>query len=339
MEPRPYSLTCLYTSAPPQLDFDAIATAIASDQHLSHFSPHIVTRLPSKLVSFDFNGQFTVQILTDNLPLDRQVFAIALLGTKATTVKNNFAQIVDTHRGFITVTATPEDQLNEHLEQRLIRLYALQMVTELLYKFAKPDLLYSSMAESLVRPSLNPRSYKGLLDSRIFEQAVLFTRRSHVIAGQSLGANIWGAEELIGKPVIFKQVDFPSWAITQGSTLFFAYCDANGIPEEDCEFTDDNNFEAYDVTLTDPTPNHPNGTIEITITKNYRAEELRPDGSPMFPELLDPTNDPLKPPKESKPTRKSDRSKLHSFMILVIALTFTVVMVTFAAYWRGTGNG
>lgn len=332
MEPKPYSLACLYTGENPKLDFDAILSAIAQDPHLSYFSPSIVTRLPAKLVSFDFNGQFTVQIVIDNLPVDAQTFAIALMGAKATTIKNDFAQIVEKHRGHITVTCIPEVGAYEDLERRLIRIYALQMVTEALYKFAKPKLIYSSMGESLVRPSLNPRSYRGLLDSRIFEQAVLFSRKGQVVAGKSMGANVWGAEDLIGKPVVFTQVDFPSWVLTKGSTRFFEYCDEEGVPEEDEIFTDDQKFESYSLKHTQPTANHPFGKIEITIDSNFRADELRPDGRPMFPELLSKDNEILKAQgAATQSKRKVERGKLFKLGLLLLAIAFTLAVATIAS--------
>lgn len=298
MKSKSYSLVCLYAAGVPAIYFDLIAKAIANDQKLSGLSPTIATRLPAKLVSFDFNGQFSIQILIGNLPLAAETFAIALMGSKATTVQNDYARVISQHRGHLTVTANPEDAQEETLEKRLRRIYALQMVKEFLYTFAKPDLLYSDMAKSLVRPSLNPKSYVSKVDRRIFEQAALYSHRAQVGEGGPIGANVLGGEELVGRPVVFPAVDFPSWAITAGSTRFLAYCDAHGVPEKDVTFTDDKWVEAYLVEDTKPTKSYPLGTYKVTIQTNLRAQALGTDGEPLFPELLAPDG---KGHKKTKP--------------------------------------
>jgi hypothetical protein len=331
MKSKSYSLVCLYTARVPKIYFDLIAKAIINDERLSGLSPTIVTRLPAKLVSFDFNGQFSIQILIGNLPLAAETFSIALMGSKATTVKNDYARVISQHRGHLTVTANPEDAQEETLEQRLRRIYALQMVTEFLYMFAKPDLLYSDMAKSLVRPSLNPKSYQGKIDRRIFEQAVLFSRRARVGEGGPIGANVLGGEELVGRPVVFPVVDFPSWAITAGATRFFAYCDAHGVPKKDVTFTDDRGSETYLVEDTEPTKSYPLGTYKVTIQANLRAQALGEDGEPLFPELLAPDGKGLKKAKPKRePKQKVERSRLYNFMALLTAFGIVCAIVILA---------
>lgn len=337
MEPKPYSLACLYTVPVPKVDFGLIEVALLNDEKLSALSPTFITRLPSKLVSFDFNGQFSIQILFGNQPLAEQTFALALLGAKATTVQNKFARIVSEHVGYIKVTADPDDAHDEKYEQRLLRIYALQMVTEFLYKFAKPDLLYSNMAESFVYPSLNPRSYKGELDSRIFEQAVLFSRRAQVGAGGPIGANVWGGEELLGRSVVFSTVEFPSWALTAGSTLFLAYCDVHGVPAHGETFTDDHDSETYLVEHTKTSVNYPLGCYKVTVQRNERAAEKNMDGSPLYPELMSPDLI-VSRPVVSESKRAAERSPLHSFMILLMAIGITFGIATFVVYWRSIIN-
>jgi hypothetical protein len=338
MEPKPYSLACLYTAPVPRIDFDLIVAAISKDENLSELSPAIITRLPAKLVSFDFNGQFAVQVLIGNQPLEESTFGIALQGAKATTVKNNFARITARHTGYVTVTAEPAETADETDAQRMIRIYALQMVTEFLYSFGKPDLLYSSMAESLILPCLNPRSYRGELDSRIFEQAVLFARRAQVGEGAPIGANIWGSEALLGRPVSFAPVDFPSWAVTAGSTTFFEYCDANGIPDDGETITNNNNTQEYLITHTPKSVNYPLGTYNVTIQRFDRAEERGEDGERLYPDLLSQKTI-VSRQKHSTPKRKSERSPLHSFMILLMAIGLTFGIAAFIAYWRTTIDG
>jgi hypothetical protein len=335
MEPKPYSLTCLYTAGVPKVDFDLIEAAINNDPNLSDMSPTIVTRLPAKLVSFDFNGQFSIQILIGQQPLAAKTFAIALMGAKATTVENDYARVVSQHRGYLTVTVDPEDTVKETLEQRLRRVYALQMVTEFLYMFAKPDLLYSDMAKSLVYPSLSPRSYRGELDRRIFEQAVLFSRRSQVGDGGPIGANVWGSEELLGKPVFFPTVDFPSWAVTAGSTWFVAHCDLHGIPDKDETFRDSQGHAVYLFEDTKPTVNYPLGTYKVTIQSNSLAQERGQDGKPRHPELLSPENKQNRANEEKHaPKRSVERSPLYSFMVLLIGIGFAYGLVVLSLYWR-----
>jgi hypothetical protein len=338
MEPKPYSLACLYTGAVPKIDFDLVAEAVQNDAMLADLSPTIITRLPSKLVSFDFNGQFSVQIVIDTIPLPPETFAIALLGTKATVVENNFARIVEQHRGYIMVTADPEDRPDETPEGRLMRIYALQMVTEFLYRFAKPNLLHSNMAQSLVTPSLNPRSYKGVLDGRIFEQAVLFSRRAIVGSGAPIGANIWGSEELLGRPVSIRLADLPSWAVTAASTSFLDYCDVYGVPEDGETFTNRKGDETYILTHGDPSVNYPNGYYTLTIEHFERANKKDDDGNPILPELLSP--EPVVSRKtKAKQNRVSERSPLHSFMILLIGIGITFGLASLAVYWRSYING
>jgi hypothetical protein len=338
MEPKPYSLACLYTAPVPRIDFDQIAAAISKDENLSELLPTIITRLPAKLVSFDFNGQFTIQVLIGNQPLEESTFGIALQGAKATTVENNFARIVSRHTGHVTVTAAAEERESETDEQRLLRIYALQMVTEFLYTFGKPDLLYSSMAESLVLPCLNPRSYRGELDSRIFEQAVLFARRAQVGDGAPVGANIWGSEALLGRPVSFTPVSFPSWAVTTGATKFFEYCDANGIPKDGETITNNKNSLEYLITHTPKSVNYPLGTYNVTIQRFDRADQRDENGELLYPDLLS-QNPVISRKKHSTPKRKSERSPLHSFMILLMAIGLTFGIAAIIAYWRTTNSG
>jgi hypothetical protein len=338
MEPKLYSLACLYTAPVPKVDFDLIAAAVQKDATLSDLSPTIITRLPSKLVSFDFNGQFSVQVLIGNQPLASETFAIALMGAKATVVENNFAQIVAQHRGYIMVTADPEDAVDETLQQRVLRIYALQMVTEFLYTFAKPDLLYSDMAQSLVTPSLNPRSHRGELDGRIFEQAVLFSRRATVGAGGPIGANIWGSQELLGRPVSIPVADMPSWAVTKASTAFITYCDAHGVPADGETFTDAKDLETYLVQHGDPSVNYPLGSYSVTIQRNERTNETDTDGNLRYPEML--SSNPVVSRKSApQQKRASERSPLHSFMILLIGIGITFGIASIAVYWRRFING
>ena len=333
MEPKPYSLACLYKAPVSKIDFDLIAAAIQKDTNLSDFSPTIITRLPSKLVSFDFNGQFSLQIMFGNQPLAANTFAFALMGSKAKTVENDFARIVSEHVGHITVTVDPAEAQEESDQLRLLRIYALQMVTEHLYRYAKPTLLYSSMVESLMLPSLIPRSYRGELDSRIFEQAVLFSRRVAVGAGGAIGAKVWGSEELLGRPVTFPTVEYPSWALTSGSTRVMAYCDEHGVPDDGEIFTDTQNREEYLVEHTQPTVNYPVGTYRVTIQRNDRAQEKNDDGSLCYPELMSPEETAV---YKTKPTRKrkTERSPLHSFSILLIAIGITFGIASFVVYWQ-----
>lgn len=338
MEPKIYSLACLYTAPVPRIDFDLIAAAISKDENLSELSPTIITRLPAKLVSFDFNGQFSIQLLIGNQPMEESTFGIALQGAKATTVKNNFARIIAQHTGYLTVAAEPAEGASETDEQRLLRIYALQMVTEFLYTFGKPDLLYSSMAESLVLPCLNPRSYCGKLDNRIFEHAVLFARRAQVGEGAPIGANVWGSEALLGRPVSFTPVSFPSWAVTTGATKFFEYCDANGIPDDGETITNNKNSLEYSITHTPKSVNYPLGTYNVTIQRFDRADERDEDGELLYPDLLS-QNPIVSPKKHRAPKRKAERSPLHSFMILLMAIGLTFGIAAIIAYWRTTITG
>jgi hypothetical protein len=323
MKPKAYSLASLYSGQPPAFDFDELLDAVVSDKRLGEFGAQILTRVDGRAVSIDFGRHFIMQLNIGYERLPEQEMAIALQGAKATSVKNKFGPIIAEHQSHIKITSNVEESQSENLAVRRLRLYAMQMVTEYLFRFEKPVLLYSDLAQSLTLPSKSPQSYFGQFDSSIFEQAVLSARGGAVGSGAPVGAHAWGSEELIGKPVVFKPTSFPSWVVTEGVTQFFAFCDFQGIPNNNVSFTDGEDTETYHVEHFAPGANYPRGRLEVTIERNLASEEKNFDGSLARPELMGSGQLFRKP--QDKPVLKPAKRRFSGFALLVCVTMITTV--------------
>jgi len=315
-----HSLVCLYLSPVPTVDFQDILTLASTDARLSHLKIEVLTELTDRLISFSFGGHFAVQVLLRNKMFDPDPLSVALWGSKTTTNENNFEQIVLSHESYIQVTVETEKDNKNDLEARRNRLYALQLITEHLYKIRKPDLLYSSLARSFTEPAINPRTYHGKMDSRIFEQAVLSSRGGAIGSGAPIGGRALGGQELTGYPILFQYVPFPSWAVTNACTDFFVQFDRRGLPPDGARFKGVDGFEEYLITHHAPTDEYPKGYVLVTIKKNAKAQERDLDGALKYPDLLS-TEKSVK--RNKAPKRKAERSVWMNLLILGAALAIS----------------
>lgn len=323
MDTKPYALVCLYSTAAPTADFDKIIGVVRNDPQFREMQVEVLTRLAGRLISLGVGGQFSLQVLVRNEQYDVEKLSIGLWGSKTTTINNNYETRILEHESFVSVTVECEEDVPETLEMRRLRLYALQLVTEHLYLTRKPSLVFSSLADSLIEPATAPRSYSGKFDSRLFEQAVLSSRGGKVGSGAPIGATIRGSEEIVGIPVLLREVPFPSWALCQASSDFFAHFDRLGIPEDGTIFKGVEGYEEYAVRHMERVPRFPHGYIEITITRNYRAEERDLDNSIKYPDLLS-TDKAVK--RNRAPKRKSERSPMIQAAIIAAAVAVSVAI-------------
>lgn len=324
MKPKAYALACLYSGTPPAFDFDELVDGILLDKILPLEEMQVLTRQEGRFLSIDFGRHFILQVTIhyDRMPAEN--LAIALQGAKATAFKNDFGPLISEHNSHIVISTAVEAAQKENTMARRLRLYAMQMVAEFLYHYGKPVVVYSDLAQSLTLPASASRSYVAEFDSGIFEQAVLSARGGSVGSGVPIGAHAWGGEDLIGKPVVFRPVNLPSWAVTRGVTRFFAYCDQFGIPANGTTFKDENDRETYRVEHLPRTANYPLGHVEVIIERNLDAEEMSPNGSPVHPELMG-SGQRMRPREERK--KQTPAKRRYSSVILVTSVTLLLVAV------------
>jgi len=183
------------------------------------------------------------------------------------------------------------------------------------------------LAQSLTLPAVNPRSYRSRLDSRIFEQAVLSSRGGPIGSGAPIGATALGGEALTGMPIVFKEVPFPSWALTNACTDFFVQFDRRGMPPSGSRFKGADGFEEYLVTHEAPSNKYPNGHVAVTIKKNAKAQERDLDNSIKYPDLLS-TDKSVK--RNRAPKRKSERSFFTNALTLTVAAAIAIAIAYLA---------
>lgn len=287
MTPKEYATALIYDHAAPAIDFDAIIQVFLAECGLPNKGFSKLQNVPDSLLWLTFEAGFFVKLEIMRHPCAIDGFRNALGTPMAQMLPTDFEGIIARNKEYVLITVghgegiIPQAAMQgdgimdmmreigalgtETPEQSRARLTYLNVLTRHVFSLGEPSLIHVTSSEQLLTPEIYASQMTQALPAELFLQPLLFSSAGAIQQNGPLGANLLGAQTLIGKDVVFSETHLPVSDVLTLPVAFVKYCLHIGSvlgQGETFGFTADDKVH---VTHHGVSANHPEGLIELTV--------------------------------------------------------------------------